>query len=65
MSRAFGNRLLKQFVIAEPEIQVATKTFGFINFVTLFYFLKIIGMDRPKPNFRTLSRPVFWCKLLF
>ena len=22
MSRAFGNRLLKQFVIAEPEIQV-------------------------------------------
>ena len=22
MSRAFGNRLLKQFVVAEPEIQV-------------------------------------------
>ena len=23
MSRAFGNRMLKQFVVAEPEIQVA------------------------------------------
>jgi protein phosphatase 1L len=23
MSRAFGNRLLKQFVIADPEIQVS------------------------------------------
>lgn len=22
MSRAFGNRMLKQFVVAEPEIQV-------------------------------------------
>lgn len=25
MSRAFGNRMLKQFVVAEPEIQVIVK----------------------------------------
>lgn len=24
MSRAFGNRMLKQFVVAEPEIQVSS-----------------------------------------
>lgn len=34
MSRAFGNRMLKQFVVAEPEIQVIIKalTFGRENF---------------------------------
>lgn len=26
MSRAFGNRMLKQFVVAEPEIQVCLKS---------------------------------------
>lgn len=35
MSRAFGNRLLKQFVVAEPEIQVhreALKPFYLVLF---------------------------------
>lgn len=27
MSRAFGNRMLKQFVVAEPEIQVINNDF--------------------------------------
>jgi hypothetical protein len=27
MSRAFGNRMLKQFVVADPEIQVILETF--------------------------------------
>ena len=26
MSRAFGNRMLKQYVVAEPEIQVILET---------------------------------------
>lgn len=30
MSRAFGNRMLKQFVVAEPEIQVDLATLLFI-----------------------------------
>lgn len=29
MSRAFGNRMLKQFVVAEPEIQVDLATHYF------------------------------------
>lgn len=30
MSRAFGNRMLKQFVVAEPEIQVIPDIIFFI-----------------------------------
>lgn len=36
MSRAFGNRMLKQFVVAEPEIQVIVK---FRWFISLFIFI--------------------------
>lgn len=45
MSRAFGNRMLKQFVVAEPEIQVFFKIninfpVGIItsSFFLLFFF---------------------------
>ena len=34
MSRAFGNRMLKQFVVADPEIQVLVELF-----TTSFNFL--------------------------
>lgn len=32
MSRAFGNRMLKQFVVAEPEIQVTFEIISLISF---------------------------------
>ena len=35
MSRAFGNRMLKQFVVAEPEIQVI------LEIITLAYVLRV------------------------
>lgn len=41
MSRAFGNRLLKQFVVAEPEIQVCGGLKP-IQFVTIWYQLCLI-----------------------
>ena len=44
MSRAFGNRLLKQFVIADPEIQV-TCTAHILFGDTLCCFLAKIGQD--------------------
>lgn len=40
MSRAFGNRLLKQYVVAEPEIQVLfNNQFAWIGRVTGFVML--------------------------
>lgn len=39
MSRAFGNRMLKQFVVAEPEIQVGVM-FSFI--FGLIYFIRCL-----------------------
>lgn len=39
MSRAFGNRMLKQFVVAEPEIQVGMKFFFIFG---LIYFIRCL-----------------------
>lgn len=39
MSRAFGNRMLKQFVVAEPEIQVIVKFSDLYACTFLYVFL--------------------------
>lgn len=56
MSRAFGNRMLKQFVVAEPEIQVFFKIninfpVGIITSFFLFhYFLQTTSTPMLAPS---------------
>lgn len=57
MSRAFGNRMLKQFVVAEPEIQVNVETTKNVHSLSYLSF-----------DFMTVHFVVFlvcWCLLNF
>jgi len=42
MSRAFGNRMLKPFVVAEPEIQVILDYLVYLNWSYAIYYLIVL-----------------------
>lgn len=66
MSRAFGNRLLKRYVVAEPEIQVSRNSKCIYNevFLPSCYFLRaFIDLTLPRKHILFFSlRLLYICK---